>query len=305
MNGRRLGALVVALAVWAFGSEPAKAQAAPASAQAAPAEATRKITRGPFVVGTPPRSITVEITTKPPASPEGGYRDSFVVRDRKGQELMRRDAKLENAWDANVDLSVAPGVVPLPGGASALLVTTDRSPSAPGTGFFGQLFGFSSKGALVPITGIIAPYGSDGEASSFRVTRLMVHGVSRLVVEVEESTGNFIVIRHYPIDPEGVRDDLATPLQESRYGVRIDPREAARVREDSELDPVVTLRSAPQRDAFGKSYVLEGDETIEFLDAALDEDQWFIHVRIDGREGYVSNLDGARDLDCLGLASSG
>jgi hypothetical protein len=298
MNATRLGALVVVFGSWAFAPGGPHAQN-PTRTE------VRKVTRGPFEVGIRPQKVTVEITTTTesvPGDPRGD-RDSFVVRGRDGEELLRRDERSANARDSYSDMGIVPAVVPIPDAGAALLIMRSFSPSAPGTGEDGQFFGFTREGRLVPITGIIAPTTNDTAASNFHVTRFAVDGSSRLAVEVEEWADNFTVLRHYPIDPEGAPAGDAVALEEKRYKVRIDAKEAARDREDSELDPVVTLRSAPSDDAPGQLYVIEASSTIEFLDAAREKDQWWIHVKIDGREGYVSSV--GRELDVLGLPSAG
>ena len=300
MIATRLGVLAVVFASWAVAPASSHAQT-PTHAE------VRKATRGPFAVGNPPRNVTVEITTTTSTEPGGpwGAIDSFVVRDQRGEELLRYAYPITMEADRYVDRSVVPAVVPLPGGGAALLVMSEFSQAAPGTGVNGQLFGFTGEGRLVPTTGIIAPQLNEAEASAFHVTRFKSDGSSRLVVEVEEWADYFVVIRHYPIHPEGAPEGDAVALEEKRYGVRIDAKEAARYREDSELDPVVTLRSAPSVDAPGERRVIEESSKIEFLDAARGQDWWWVHVRIDGREGYITNGNGERDLEVLGLPDAG
>jgi len=300
MIATRLGALAFVFASCA-------GLAASSHAQTPAKTEVSKTTRGPFAVGNPPRNVTVEITTTSAMEPDGTWAaiDSFVVRDLRGEVLLRHADPMTMEAERYKDRSVVPAVVRLPGGGAALLVMSEASQSAPGTGVDGQFFGFTGEGRFVPMTGIIVPHLDETDASAFKVTRFGADGSSRLVVEVEEWADYFNVIRHYPIHPEGAPSDDAVALEEKRYRVRIDAKEAARERENSELDPIVTLRSAPTWDAPGQRCVLEESSTIEFLDAARAGGWWWVRVRIDGREGYVTNDGGERELECLGLPSAG
>ncbi len=301
---RRLAALTVSLCVpflagWIAAEEAARDESA----------VTR--THGPYAIGIPPRKLTVEITTRTLPAAEWPMSDEcMTVRDEGGAVLLHRDYPVTGDLEMHIVLDV----LELSGRGKALLVMREFSPATPGSGVDGQLFGLNGDGRLVPMTGAISPHKNDADAANFRVVRSGRGEARRVMVEVEEWTGNFTVLRHYAIAPDGVASDEPVAERESRTAIRIDGAYAARKRIEieneigneieNEGEPFVTLRGDPTFDGPSVKIAIGPSSKIEFLDAVLADGQWFLRVRIDGREGYVTG-DGSFDLDRLGLPTAG
>lgn len=258
--------------------------------------------KGPFKLGPGQgQTVTVEVRTfefrKPILeSPTTDF--ALIVRDPDGEVLYRR-----NYPAGDFEMRIVPAAVDLPGNRKALLVMRDFLPSAPGTGVVGQLFGFNRQGQFVPFTETMAPSHDDADPKWFPIQATASGRSPPAYVEIEEWTGNFTVVRYYPIDPEGVLSDRSSDAHSDQYPVRVDEKEARRWRKENyPKDNAISLHEAPRPAARHHRVPVPADARVEFLNATQDGSQWWLRVKINGQEGYVT---GEEDFNRLGLRSAG
>jgi hypothetical protein len=259
---------------------------------------------GPFKLGTAKeKAVAVEVRTAElkAAGVQWPKTDgSITVRDGKGEVIYRRNYPTTGEFE----LKIVVAGVELPGGRKAVLIMREFSPSAPGTGVDGQFFAFSSAGQFVPISGVIVPSCNDAVPSNFPVREKTVGGRKRIEVEVRDWTGHFGVIRYFPLDLEGVAHNTAQPISADRYPVQVRVEDARRIRKDDfPKGSTVNLFKQPVSAGAPSAQVnVRPDSKIEFLDAIEVDRQWWLRVKIDGKEGYVT---GEEDFHRLGLPAAG
>jgi len=264
----------------------------------------RQQSHGPYKLGPQPHeTVYADVQTVEflgPNIPPWRETDvSVIVRDSEGNVLYRRN------YPASLNgMRITAKQIALPRGGEALLIMRDLWQSAPGTGVSGQLFHFNKLGQFVAITGEISPTAYGADPKSFPVKEMIIRGKRRLLVETQFWTGNFTVLYHYPIDFEGVSSDVTSHLRFRAYPIKVNEKELQRLRKyHGAQKAYVSLYKVPSMQAYDPIKVpIRADSVIECIAAMEDGKQWWIHVRIDGKEGFVT---GHKDFERLGLPSAG
>lgn len=265
----------------------------------------RQESHGPYKLGPQPHeTVYADVQTVEffgPNIPPWRETDvSIIVRDSKGNVLYRRN------YPSNLNgMRITAKQIALPrGGGEALLIMRDLWQSAPGTGVSAQLFRFNTHGQFVAITGDISPIAYGADPKFFPVKEMIIHGKLRLLVETQFWTGNFMVLYHYPINLDGVSSDLTSPLRFRAYPIEVNEDEAKSLRKYYVAQNAsVSLYKVPSMHTYDPIKVpIRADSVIECIAAMEYGEQWWIYVRIDGKEGFVT---GQIDFERLGLPSAG
>lgn len=296
----------------AFDAEPAESRLPRDVVTTEPSESLTVTSRtlGPFTVGRHrPRTVYVRITETHLADVDTfEWPDSdtaFVIVDSLGSELVSRFAGTTIGW---TETRYGCASLPVPTAGRVLACFTSISPSDPGDGEDTEYFGLDSSGILVPITNVIPERNPSIvflDPTSETVARVVGQdfpgGVPAFVDK--RWTGNFEVEEFYRIYPDGFSANQHPGVFGfERYRVSIDTLLARRDREGSD-DPVtdVSLCERPDQDATCPRRVeVRSGSTIDFLDAVY-RGGWWLHVIIDGVDGYVPGAD----HHALGLPDAG
>lgn len=271
-------------------------------------ETVRK--KGPFTIGKDEsRTVTAEIYS---SKTSDRYQNQIIcdvtllIKDQNGVLLLKKEfnPQKRDAVSYDVEAIDAPGI------GKVLLLSENIDPGAPGTGSSYRLFRFNSKGEFVPITGVISPYCIKIKSNCFEIVPYGENATP--AIKSESWTTSFFVIYHYPINPEGHAAIKAIPIKKRDLPVEVDLLEAMKGRKNyAEWYPnqkqEITLYSTKNfNDQKTLKIVVKTDSKIQFLDATPDKDNknyiWWLHISIDGQEGYVKDLE---DFRKLGLPFAG
>jgi len=265
---------------------------------------------GPVTVGRDRvMNVYVQITHVHLASgKQDGWPDSdtsFVVVDSLGRELFRRSA-ITTLGGAETDFDCFQFTIPTIG--STLACRSSIAPTNPGDGEDTQFLGLDSKGKLVALTAVIPQPASKVVFLDSRNTLKPIfvdpgEPFAKPAFEIQFWAGNFEVKAYYHIYPDGFmegKQPMAFDFE--TIPVVVDSLEAQKERQRSlRANVTVLLCDKPNKDVTGTNRVPVGvNSKIKFLDAAY-LGGWWLHVVIDGHEGYVPN----RDFVYLGLPDAG
>lgn len=187
---------------------------------------------------------------------------------------------------------------------NALLLMTNRLPSAPGVGIVGQFYSVNRFGKFVPITGKIPASFDSIEPDLFTVNEKNVKGKIEQVIEVDFWNGNFFVKYFYPIDFESNQETLSKHYDLNKYPVKINDSYVTKYRSIF-LRTEKTIYIYPKPGASKESrkrVKINKISKIKFIDASKLDDKWWLHVEINGITGYVT---GDRSFTRLGLPAAG
>jgi hypothetical protein len=231
---------------------------------------------------------------------------SFEFIDFHSKTLYRINNKPARG---QAQITIKPVQIYIPHVGPLLLLMQEGVPSAPPS-LTGQLFGINDFGEVVPFSTTIEPDEIGISELAFRPVLVEANGIMTEsnyssdtsavpAIEVDQWTGNFTVHKLYSV--------WSTPhapefLNQMKFKIEIDTIEAARIRKRHyEPDIMITLYSKPNKwKTTTISLRLLPSSSIKFLDA-VHSDEWWLHVIIDGTEGYVIDPDFPK----LGLLDAG
>lgn len=191
---------------------------------------------------------------------------------------------------------VVPKVGPL------VLLMSQTVPSAPPMCTDGQLFGLDQFDHLVPFSANITACGGM-QASTFRPVLIHVglhnetdseyatdeHGEP--AIETDDCMPNFTIFHLHPV---WWRHSSPPTFYQTKYRVLVDSSAAAysrmRYRQHA-TDTVVALYPKPTKSGPRPSTIyLRPTSSLKFIDA-VNQQGWWLHVTVDGLEGYVTETD--------------
>ena len=209
--------------------------------------------------------------------------------------------------DSDGTRSFALAEVPTPTQGNLLLLMEELLSAAPGTSIDGRFYSVDRAGHIIAVTGRLFPESNSLGASQFLVVLKDINQRSTLCVRILTWTGNFGIFRYYPIHFEGTNDTDAVQWKPPRYEVSIDTNEARREREsharlaagDGASDTVHLYAQPSRTQSRQESIRLQPAASIQFLDALEDpiydrtvwRNPWWLHVKIDGKVGYIHESD--------------
>lgn len=160
---------------------------------------------------------------------------SYTFVDSKDNVLYRVNDRPDYNEEST---SIRPAQLTVPRVGPLILLMSENSPSEPGDGILGQLFGFNEFNYLVPFTTDMRPSSNSMEASTFRPVLIQAQDISTQsdystddsalpAIETDSWTGNFTVYDLYP-----VWSSRTSPshFYQTKYHVKIDTAEVSRVR---------------------------------------------------------------------------
>jgi hypothetical protein len=258
---------------------------------------------GPYLVGIlRVDSVFVDIVTRLFPDPGCNFHrsDVSVIVFDKDQVLLCKNYPA--SCEDEITFAVYP--VEIPNLGHLLLLSEEAVPSAPGSGVDGIYYSINKDGFFVPVTGLISPSSNSGDQSTFPIVKKTIAAREMLFVECAHWTGNFGVTYDYPVNLEGAWGDRAGAFGFETYPVRIDGRWAKEYRDSraSFGDTVTLFETPPFKSSSSRRVVVNHDAKIEFLDAVPNSYNWWLHIRIDGQEGYIG---GSKDFDSVGLPDAG
>jgi hypothetical protein len=236
-----------------------------------------------------------------------GWPDSdtcLVVLDSAGNSLLcwGLDAVLGSS---KTEFYCFQHTIPIVG--SVLACSQEVYPSAGESGFT-TMFAFNSKGKFVDV---VEPLSEFPGKIVYLDTRSMIRPVfadstrpyAQPAIQTTLWTGNFAAKEYHRIFPEGVPEDnqpLTYVFKE--IPVEIDSAQAVRNRRrDDEGARTIHLLSKPGSPTSKiKTIRIRPDTVIRFLNA-LHSNVWWLHIIVDGHEGFV----GEEDFWSIGLPPAG
>ena len=177
--------------------------------------------------------------------------------------------------------------------------------ASPGEGEDTQLFGFNSSGAFVRMTDGMPPRSVEvvflDSRSTIRPSFVdSSWSFATPAIQSIEWTGYFAARVYYRILLDSLKDDnQSTTYDFVEIPVVIDSLEATQWRQrfkssDSTIQLYMEARSGSSH---SKSVRLRANSSIEFVNAVHKADSWWLHVVVDGQDGYV----GEPDFPTMGL----
>ena len=275
------------------------------------AEKKTTVTKGPFMVGMGKNhrlSVNIESITR-----QGSFNNQIkcdvglLIKDQDGIEVYRDQYTPEHDED---ELSYGVDAVEVPKIGTALLISRNILPSAPGTGSSYRLFHFNPENEFVPISGLIAPYCNKINSDCFEIVEYGDRSIPS--IRSEKWTTFLHIVYHYPIDPNGIQTDKAVPIVNKNVPVEVDIEETVTGRENyakwyPDKGNRITLYSKMDlNDLKTESVSVSPESEIQYLDATpynhKKDTCYWLHIIIDGKEGYVTGLE---DFMKLGLPFAG
>jgi len=249
----------------------------------------------------------------------------WELRDASGKAVQRQQYGL-NFQNGTFEETEEVGARELKGKfGQGILVDGMSLPSAPGSGWWVQLFGLFDK-KLVPFSPVISTDGEFvGEDVSTFTPSAMFRGqqmqpVSHDLLKFRLWTGSFSIYYNLVVDwiqgkvrPEWICSQRTSkgPSSACRYKVEV---EAHRGNEMT----FVRLFSEPDEGFTPKHAVIKPDSKIEFIEAQLavswssdqnnisfgvaNSDQIWLHIKVDGQDGWITSEE---DFEALGLSMAG
>jgi hypothetical protein len=163
---------------------------------------------------------------------------------------------------------------------------------------------FRQDGSFGPVTGNVATCDS---GHNTEIIDYKMKEESRYCYVGYQDSGNFNVVFYFPVNLNGVKDTDEHPefIQMEEHPVSIDEAKAAKKRQEG----IVHLYKAALLKGETKVLKIRRDSKVKFLGAKYitPEDAskinnpnvgWWLHVIIDGEEGYIYNR---KELIILGL----
>lgn len=230
---------------------------------------------------------------------------SFVVVDSLGRELYRRRS-VNEAGDAQTDFDCQQLSIPTIG--STIACYSSIAPSYGPHGEDTQILGLGSNNKVVPYTTIL-PQGSWkvvflDSRNTVEPTVVSEHDPNALpALEVQYSISSFEVKGYFHIYPEGFQEGKQKAnFDFDKIAIIVDTLRAQRGRQPyAKVGRTIRLCDKPTKNDVCPNQVrVRTDSRVKFLDAAY-LDGWWIHIIIDGQDGYVPSGDftvlGLPDLD--------
>jgi hypothetical protein len=247
----------------------------------------------------PGKPVTVEATyEEAPESPKAVWRRTLVrlrFKDGAGRLLSQEtfDTRYERERGFGEEIS-ADAPLELRGPRQRfMLLGLGFQPSAPSSGGSFVVYGFDRRGQFRRLG---APIEGSGEVIRNPRTAGVISLREGKYLDVSQWTGNFTLILPYEFQSEREEFEVAKACGK----VEVDPQPPP--------DGTVVLRASRGSPAPSKSVPVTAASKIEFLDGCRgprpdrpDEYTAWLHVRVDGEEGWVPTEEAAR----LGLPDAG
>lgn len=282
----------------------------------ATAEERTTVSKGPFTVGMGKNHILTvyieSITGQNNLNNQVNCDRKLFIKDQDGNEVYR-DQYTPRYNNEGEGLSYVVSVVDIPKIGAALLINKEYTPSAPGTGSSYRLFHFNSKSEFVPISGIISPYRSKINADCFEIVEF--GSIKIPSIKSKNWTTSFYVVYHYPINPDGIQSVKPVPIIDKNVPVEVDIEYTVQARENNEkwyperVNEITLYSKMDLHDHEKIKVSVSPESEIQFLDATpftyttnTKRDRYWLHIIIDGKEGYVTGLE---DFMKLGLPFAG
>jgi hypothetical protein len=224
---------------------------------------------------------------------------SYTFTDSRGKILYR----VNQSWVLGSTTEIiVPAQMTVPLVGPLVLVMDESLPSAPGTGLTATPFGLDPFDNIVPYSSPLAPHDDRIDPSSFRPVLLKGSDYftdadysssnwGTPAIETDYWTGSFMVSK---LEPVWWKHGSHLMLSQNRYHVKIDTTDVAGRRifyRQDNVDTVVALYSKPDTwQPTIRHLAISPRSSIRFLDARQTQ-RWWLHVIIDGVEGYVSDPD--------------
>jgi hypothetical protein len=307
-------------------SQPSQSQTSQSQTSAALPLVASDETLGPFHVGDQIFTFVKHVEKiQDSKSSDDTSVEWWELRDASGKAVQRQQYGLSfqnGAFDETEDVSARE----LKGKfGQGILVDGMSLPSAPGSGWWVQLFGLFDK-KLVPFSPVISTDGEFvGEDVSTFTPSAMFRGqqmqpVSHDILKFRLWTGSFSIYYNLVVDwiqgkvrPEWICSQRTSkgPSSACRYKVEVEAHRG------SELT-FVRLFSEPDEGFTPKHAVIKPDSKIEFIEAQLavswssdqdnisfgvaNSDKIWLHIKVDGQDGWITSEE---DFEALGLSMAG
>jgi hypothetical protein len=307
-------------------SQPSQAQPSQSQTSAAPALLASDETQGPFHVGDQIFTFVKHVEKiQGSKSSDDTSVEWWELRDASGKAVQRQQYGLSfqnGAFDETEDVSARE----LKGKfGQGILVDGMSLPSAPGSGWWVQLFGLFDK-KLVPFSPIISTDGEFvGEDVSTFTPSAMFRGrqmqpVSHDILKFRLWTGSFSIYYNLIVDwiqgkvrPEWICSQRTSkgPSSACRYKVEVEAHRGSEM-------TFVRLFSEPDEGFTPKHAVIKPDSKIEFIEAQLavawssdqnnisfgvaNSDTIWLHIKVDGQDGWITSEE---DFEAVGLSMAG
>lgn len=225
--------------------------------------------------------------------PESDYSTTFI--DDHGTVLSRSVGRYD---DAESSTTIRPAQLIVPKIGPLVLLMSQTVPSAPPICTEGQLFGFDRFDHLVPFSSSVIACG-DMVSDSFRPVLVKVKmnrepetefangAYLEPAIETDDCMPNFTI---FHLDPVWWGHSSSLIFNQTKYRIQVDTAAASRSRtsyRESNADTLVTLYSKPSLDSARDNTIrLSPTSSFSFKDA-VNQKGWWLHVVIDGHEGYV------------------
>jgi hypothetical protein len=265
-------------------------------------------TYGPFKIGIEsPHKIKVRIRSivrpkKDCLNPTSDL--SLVCLDERSKIVYKVD-RSNNCEEKSI---FSAEEVKLPTEGSALLVMDGELPGDPAEWIDAQFFSYNNQGQFVPITGRLFPYTNEESSDQLPIVKRTIQGIDSLFVQLQDWSGNFYYVNYYPVHLESIVDGNAKAIEQSKYELRIDTNLARKERERVKIDTVTLYDISSKKGNIPIKICIRPNTKITFLDATRSEwdasvqrNPWWLHIIIDGKEGFIPE----EDFRAIGLPAYG
>lgn len=224
---------------------------------------------------------------------------SYTFLDNHGNAYVRSVSRCDDDGSSTTMRAkqlFVPRVGPL------IILMSQTVPSAPPVCTEGTLYGLDQFDHLVPFSGniigcggmdtttflpVLISVGSYGETDSEHTS----DSYGQPAIETKDCQPNYTI---FHLDPVWWRRDSPGTLRQTKYRIQVDSLYAAGSRQryrDAEKDSVLSLYPTPSSQAQSAyTTVLRSNSSLKFIDA-MQHDGWWLHIVIDGLEGYVNESD--------------
>ena len=224
---------------------------------------------------------------------------SYTFLDSRGKIYLRSVGRCDHA-DGSTSMRAMQLSVPRVGPLIILMSQTD--PSAPPVETEGTLYGFDQFDHLVPLSRSMIGCG-DMETTTFRPVLIKASQYGDTdsqyasddhadpAIETERCKPNYSIFNLYPVWWTHRSPGI---LHQSKYRIQVETLDAAKSRRryrEAKQDSILNVYTNPGDDNQSTRAIgLRENSSFRFIDA-VEHDGWWLHVVIDGIEGYVKQSD--------------
>ncbi len=230
---------------------------------------------------------------------------SFSISDKNRKELYRRNFPSYNGDGSNI---ITAELLKFSDLGNFLFVTYNSIPSCGGCGYEGQVFGMNSLGYIVPITGIIhIDYGEEKSVNNLNPIWAYLQQDKGLVtegkckeckpyIEVITHTGycGLNTVEYYNVSLEGIfleNKDATYPFFNQQISLDDKISDRFMPNKSNSIIDTLSFYSSPHKCKENPQLkFIKGSSIIRFLDLKINDEGFWLRMRINGYEGFV-NID--------------